>query len=172
MGARLRLKRHERLRLPADIQKIFRAMQTYGLIVADNGSDMYISGPFDPRWNNDVLNPAFHSLYANDFEVVQLGWQGGANAPCSMPGAPTGLTGTVSSACVASFNWAAPTSGGALTDYLLEAGQHAGRIEPGHGARVRIGQRAVSVSGHGRARTTCDCARGTRAEASPRTRLW
>ena len=34
-------------------------MQRYGLIVADNGSDMYISGTFDTRWNNDVLNPAF-----------------------------------------------------------------------------------------------------------------
>ena len=31
-------------------QKIFRAMQRYGLIVADNGSDMYISGTFDTRW--------------------------------------------------------------------------------------------------------------------------
>ena len=31
----------------------------YGLIVADNGSDMYVSGTFDTRWNNDVLNPAF-----------------------------------------------------------------------------------------------------------------
>ena len=42
-----------------DVQKIFRAMKRYGLIVADNGSDMYISGTMDDRWNNDVLNPAF-----------------------------------------------------------------------------------------------------------------
>ena len=34
-------------------------MKTYGLIVADNGSDMYISGTYDTRWNNDVLEPAF-----------------------------------------------------------------------------------------------------------------
>ena len=32
-------------------------MKRYGLIVADNGSDMYISGTMDARWNNDVLNP-------------------------------------------------------------------------------------------------------------------
>jgi hypothetical protein len=51
-------------------------MQRYGLIVADNGSDMYVSGTMDARWNNDVLNPAFHSLTADDFEVVQLGWRG------------------------------------------------------------------------------------------------
>jgi hypothetical protein len=31
----------------------------YGLIVADNGSDLYVSGTYDTRWNNDVLNPAF-----------------------------------------------------------------------------------------------------------------
>ena len=41
----------------AEIQKIFRAMKRYGLIVADNGSDMYISGTWDDRWDNDVLNP-------------------------------------------------------------------------------------------------------------------
>ena len=50
-------------------------MKTYGLIVADNGSDMYIQGTYDTRWNNDVLNPAFASLKASDFEVIQLGWQ-------------------------------------------------------------------------------------------------
>ncbi|MGO4549713.1 Calx-beta domain-containing protein [Lysobacter sp. 2RAF19] len=56
-------------------RKIFRAMQTYGLIVADNGSDMYISGTFDVRWNNGTLNPAFGGLKASDFEVVKLGWK-------------------------------------------------------------------------------------------------
>ena len=49
-------------------------MKTYGLIVADNGSDMYVSGTMDGRWDNGVLNPAFHGLDADDFEVIQLGW--------------------------------------------------------------------------------------------------
>ncbi len=35
---------------------------------------MYISGTYDTRWNNDVLNPAFSGLTASDFEVIQLGW--------------------------------------------------------------------------------------------------
>ncbi len=84
MGARLRLKATKNLSsFTPDVQRIFRAMQRYGLIVADNGSDMYISGTLDPRWNNDVLNPAFGALSASDFEVVQLGWKG---AP---PTAPT-----------------------------------------------------------------------------------
>jgi hypothetical protein len=76
MGARLRLKSSKIITgYPSHIQRIFRAMQTYGLIVADNGSDMYISGAMDGRWNNDELNPAFRSLTAADFEVVQLGWR-------------------------------------------------------------------------------------------------
>jgi hypothetical protein len=76
MGARLRLKATKDLSgfSPA-MQKIFRAMQKYGLIVADNGSNMYVTGAMDPRWNNDVLNPAFHALKASDFEVVLLGWK-------------------------------------------------------------------------------------------------
>jgi hypothetical protein len=82
MGARLRLKATKNLSgYSPPIQRIFRAMQRYGLIVADNGSDMYVSGSMDQRWNNDVLNPAFHGLTADDFEVVQLGWRGNAPLP-------------------------------------------------------------------------------------------
>jgi hypothetical protein len=76
MGARLRLKTSVDIDgYPAPVQRIFQAMKTYGLILADNGSDMYITGTMDPRWDNDVLNPAFHSLYADQFEVIVLGWQ-------------------------------------------------------------------------------------------------
>jgi hypothetical protein len=84
MGARLRLKAGKDLSgYPPEVQKVFQAMKTYGLIVADNGTNLYITGAYDPRWNNDVLNPAFASLRASDFEVVQLGWQ-----PSSAPGSP------------------------------------------------------------------------------------
>jgi hypothetical protein len=77
MGARLRLKASRDISgFRPEIQKIFRAMQRYGLIVADNGSDLYVSGTHDTRWNNDVLNPAFRALTANDFEVIQLGIRG------------------------------------------------------------------------------------------------
>lgn len=86
MGARLRLKATKNLSsFTPDAQRIFRAMQRYGLIVADNGTDMYVTGTMDARWNNSVLNPAFDALSASDFEVVQLGWQG---AP---PAAPLNL---------------------------------------------------------------------------------
>ncbi|HEY1435415.1 MAG TPA: hypothetical protein VGG65_08575, partial [Thermoanaerobaculia bacterium] len=76
MGARLRLKASKDISgFTPEIQKIFRAMKTYGLVLADNGSDMYVSGTWDVRWDNDILNPAFGSLDASDFEVVELGWQ-------------------------------------------------------------------------------------------------
>ena len=81
LGARLRLKTAVNGQDPAlrtadpNMRKIFRAMQKYGLIVADNGSDMYVTGTFDTRWDNDILNPAFALLSASDFEVVQLGWK-------------------------------------------------------------------------------------------------
>ncbi len=75
MGARLRLKASKDISsFTPEVQRIFRAMKRYGLIVADNGSDMYISGTMDARWNNSVLNPAFNALTADDFEVLQLGW--------------------------------------------------------------------------------------------------
>jgi hypothetical protein len=86
MGARLRLKASRNISgFSPDVQKMFRAMKRYGLIVADNGSDLYVSGTYDTRWNNDVLNPAFRLLTANDFEVVTLGYQPAWPAP------PTGL---------------------------------------------------------------------------------
>ena len=86
LGARLRLKASRDISaFPPEVQKIFRAMKRYGLIVADNGSDMYVSGTMDARWNNSVLNPAFRGLTADDFEVIQLGWRAAA------PAAPTNL---------------------------------------------------------------------------------
>jgi hypothetical protein len=50
-------------------------MQTYGLVVADNGSDLFVTGTIDRRWNDDELNPAFGSLRAEDFEVIELGFR-------------------------------------------------------------------------------------------------
>ena len=87
MGARLRMKASKDISgFPAPMQKIFRAMKRYGLIVADNGSDLYVSGTFDTRWNNSVLNPAFHALRGSDFEVVLRGYN-----PPPLPDPPSGL---------------------------------------------------------------------------------
>ena len=88
MGARLRLKANKDIStFDPSVQKIFRAFKKYGLIVADNGSNMFISGTYDTRWNNDILNPAFGALTANDFEVVQLGWAPPVSLVITMPSA-------------------------------------------------------------------------------------
>ncbi|HKI86571.1 MAG TPA: hypothetical protein VKA53_07485 [Thermoanaerobaculia bacterium] len=84
LGARLRLKASVDISsFSPPVRRIFQAMKTYGLIVADNGSDLYVQGTYDPRWDNDVLNPAFAALKASDFEVIKLGWK---PATTSSPG--------------------------------------------------------------------------------------
>jgi len=83
LGTRLRLKASKDIStFPAQAQKMFQAMKTYGLIVADNGSDLYVQGTYDARWDNGVLNPAFSAIHASDFEILQLGWRPSA-APVS-----------------------------------------------------------------------------------------
>ncbi len=122
MGARLRLKAGKDISgFHPGIQKVFRAFKRHGLIVADNGSDMYISGTFDPRWPNDILNPAFRSLTANDFEVIELGWRG-TPAGCPQPGSAAPFSYTQAGAFV-SMSWAAAAY---AEDYQLEVGSATG----------------------------------------------
>jgi hypothetical protein len=121
MGARLRLKPGfdiTQRTSDLNVQRIFRAMQKYGLIVADNGSDMYISGTYDTRWNNDILNPAFSNLTANDFEVIQLGYNPAPAAPASLSSLglnPSTVTGGQAVTGTVSLTGPAP-SGGALVN--------------------------------------------------------
>jgi hypothetical protein len=71
MGERLRLNRSVNIaRFPRQARRVAKAMQTYGLIVADNGSDWYVSGVPSPKWNNDQLH-ALDVLSGRDFEVVR-----------------------------------------------------------------------------------------------------
>jgi hypothetical protein len=70
MGLRLRLKSTVDISgLPAQAKVIAAAMQTYGVMVADNGSAWYLSGAPDDRWNNDALR-ALGRLHGSDFEAV------------------------------------------------------------------------------------------------------
>jgi hypothetical protein len=76
MGLRLRLKASYTIgRFHGQARVILAALKRYGMLVADNGSDLYVTGAMDARWNNDELNPAFASLSAADFDVVRLGWR-------------------------------------------------------------------------------------------------
>lgn len=73
MGARLRLKSSFDISsYPSEAQVILKAMKTYGIILADIGSDMFITGAPDERWNNDNIN-ALKAVKATDFEVVKMG---------------------------------------------------------------------------------------------------
>jgi hypothetical protein len=73
MGLRLRLKSNFDISsYPASAQVILTAMKKYGLILADNGSSMYISGAPDSRWSNDDLH-TLGQVTATDFDVLQLG---------------------------------------------------------------------------------------------------
>jgi hypothetical protein len=72
MGMRLRLKSSFNVStFPADVQVILNGLKKYGMILADNGSAMYISGAPDSRWNNDDLHD-LGQVTASDFEVVQM----------------------------------------------------------------------------------------------------
>lgn len=103
MGMRMRLKASKDISsFTPQMQKIFRAMKRYGIIVADNGSDMYISGTYDTRWDNDVLNPAFGALKVSDFEVVQRGWAPAISFVLTLPS--TAGAGDATSATLTAYN--------------------------------------------------------------------
>jgi hypothetical protein len=70
MGARFRLKAdYDISGFPPDMQVLLRAMKEYGIILADNGSNWYVSGAPDERWDNDMLH-LLDVLTGNDFEAV------------------------------------------------------------------------------------------------------
>jgi hypothetical protein len=73
MGLRLRLKASFSLAgFHGEALVILRALKTYGMIVADNGSSWYISGSTDPRWNDTDLNQ-LKSVPGSAFEAVETG---------------------------------------------------------------------------------------------------
>ena len=73
MGQRLRLKRgYDISGFPPQARVVLRALKRYGMIVADYGSDWYVSGAPDPEWNNDVLH-LLHQVKGRSFEVVDTG---------------------------------------------------------------------------------------------------
>ncbi|HEX2698296.1 MAG TPA: hypothetical protein VHM28_11360 [Anaerolineales bacterium] len=70
MGARFRLKASYGLSsYPPEMQILLQAMKTYGIVLADNGSNWYVSGAPDERWDNDMLH-LLDNLTGDDFEAV------------------------------------------------------------------------------------------------------
>jgi hypothetical protein len=71
----------QRFRLKADVdisgfsptnQIILTALQTYGMMLADNGSDWFLSGAPDDRWDNDDLHELQEQITGGDFEAVDV----------------------------------------------------------------------------------------------------
>jgi hypothetical protein len=84
MGLRLRLKASVDISsYAAESQVVMTALKTYGLIIADNGSDWFFQGDSDNGWNNtakdgkdtiiDELVGDFKSLTGSDFEAIYSG---------------------------------------------------------------------------------------------------
>ncbi|HTP39499.1 MAG TPA: hypothetical protein VMI92_07965 [Steroidobacteraceae bacterium] len=104
MGTRLRLKASFDISgFSANNQVILKALKKYGMILADNGSNLYLSGANDPNWNDSELS-ALKKVTANDFEVVTLGTVYTSN--------PTGNAPTITSFTA---NPTAVASGAAVT---------------------------------------------------------
>jgi uncharacterized protein (TIGR03437 family) len=88
----------QRFRLRADfdvssfstpVQVILRALKTYGMILADNGSSWYISGAPDDRWDNDALHD-ISRLRGSDFEAVdETSLMSDANSAAATAGSTT-----------------------------------------------------------------------------------
>jgi len=73
MGLRVRLKAdYDISDFPESAQVILRCLKTYGMILADNGGDWFISGAPDDRWD-DETSGAIKRVRGSDLEVVQMG---------------------------------------------------------------------------------------------------
>jgi hypothetical protein len=74
MGMRVRLKAG--YVIPAtfsnETRAILTALKTYGMFVADNGSNWFMSGAPDDRWDNDRLKSELGQVKGSDFEVVRM----------------------------------------------------------------------------------------------------
>ncbi|MBI3542246.1 MAG: hypothetical protein HY075_03090 [Deltaproteobacteria bacterium] len=72
MGLRVRLKgSFDISKFPAHVQVVLRALKKYGMFVADNGYDWYVSGAPDSRWSDSEL-ATLSQVHGSDFEVVRL----------------------------------------------------------------------------------------------------
>jgi hypothetical protein len=72
MGMRVRLKKDfDVTKYPRDVQVILRCLQTYGMILADNGSNWFVTGAPDERWDNDALH-LMKDVKGENFEVIRM----------------------------------------------------------------------------------------------------
>jgi hypothetical protein len=73
MGLRVRLKAsYDISHFTGESKVVLVALKKYGMIVADNGSDWYITGETNTNWNDTDLDQ-IKTVPASAFEVVQTG---------------------------------------------------------------------------------------------------
>ena len=74
MGMRVRLKKSYVIPdgFSTESKAILQSLKTYGMLVADNGSNWYLNGAPDERWDNDKLHSELGSIKGSNFEVVQM----------------------------------------------------------------------------------------------------
>ncbi len=73
MGLRVRLKAsYDISGFTGASYAVLVALKKYGMLLADNGSDWYITGATDTRWDDNDLNQ-LKTVPASEFEVVQTG---------------------------------------------------------------------------------------------------
>jgi len=133
MGMRLRLKASFDISsFSAQNQVILTALKHYGMILADNGSAIYITGAPDSRWNNDDLG-ALKSIAASNFEVVEINpLYTNANVPTGPSPAISSFTATPASITKgqsATLDWAVD---GAIYNIISPA------VGPVRGASVSV----------------------------------
>ena len=136
MGMRLRLKAsYDISSFSANVQVILTALQQYGMIMADNGSALYLSGAPDDRWdNNDLHN--LSQVPASAFEVVQM------NPVYTAANVPQGVAPAISSFTASSSSVSAGTQ---VTLSWQASGASYYVVSPGAGA-VRGGSVSVTPS--------------------------
>jgi hypothetical protein len=73
MGMRVRLKASFEISddYPPSVQAILKALKQYGMLVADNGGNWFLSGAPDPRWSDDEIQ-TLRRVHGSDFEVIKM----------------------------------------------------------------------------------------------------
>jgi hypothetical protein len=124
MGMRIRLKSsYDTSSFDASMKVILTAMQKYGLILADNGSALYVTGASDSRWGSGL--ESLKTVPASAFEVVQM------NPVYTNASAPTGAAPTISSFTASP---ATVSSGGNVTLSWTTDNATYNIVSPGAGA--------------------------------------
>jgi hypothetical protein len=123
MGMRLRLKSsYDISGFDAQMQVILTAMQHYGLILADNGSALYVTGASDSRWGSDL--DSLKTVPSSEFEVVQM------NPVYTSANLPSGSAPTIASFTASAVH--VSSGDGVTLSWTVSNGEYA-IVTPGAG---------------------------------------